>query len=937
MAKAVSLFFIGLLLTISVQGQSWTRLKSWGLNLETIYWANDSLGFAAGEDLFIQTQNAGLSWRELSYIPDERILDLIFINELIGIAIGENGSIIKTTDGGLNWEEKSSGTGLTLNNISSIGENVLLAVGNNGLILNSMDQGESWSIIQSGISENLNDVFIQNSDTIYVVGNQGKLIFSEDGSQTWNSLSTGVTSDLNGIKFSSTSIGYIAGDLGIVLKTTDGGSSWTPLISNVSTNLNKITSSPTNAAIITVIGEEATALRSTNSGASFSKANLGNGNTKNLTSLTYRGANNQIFATGSDGYLIVSSNGGASWQVRLDGIRNDFSGTDFKTDRYGFISGERGFFYLTGNAGVSLINRSLPEEVDIVSLDFWNTNFGYVSGPEGNMFRTGNAGRSWVPVKAETPEQINGFYLFAPSVAYISGTNGYIGRSFDSGGTWDANIETATSEGLKDITFFDFQVGFAMGDNGQISWSNGGNVWETLPKLTEENLNALAKVDSSTAVIVGDGGIILKSEDKALTWRKISVPFVENINSVDFWDDKLGLAVGDNGFTIQTKNGGETWTRIPSGTRFDLSGVSIANPLVAYAVGEKGTFLNYICTPPGALSEISGPASSCLTIQEYQIDKPAIEGAFIEWRVDGGTIISGQGTNKIQVEWTETGRNAVLVSNENFCGNGETSFMEIDVTDVPSQNWQITGNGSVCTQTEENYRIQSLEGVTYTWEVSGGSIISGQGSSEISVLWEEVAEQQVQVTLENTCGETEPIILAISVNEAPSQPSEITGEELVGLGESSYEITETEGVNYQWSISGEGGRILSGQGTGTVTVLWEQEGNYELKVTPQNSCENGESRSFNVEVNIITALEPDAGLNELVISPNPSNGTIRVRSDFLNNWTEIILINPQGNTIQSKIILPGSKEIRFENLPSGLVFVQILGRNSVEVRKIIVR
>lgn len=136
--------------------------------------------------------------------------------------------------------------------------------------------------------------------------------------------------------------------------------------------------------------------------------------------------------------------------------------------------------------------------------------------------------------------------------------------SFDSGSTWDAaGIQTNTDENLRDITFFDFQVGFAMGNNGQISWSNGGNTWENLPKLTSENLNALSKLDSSTAVIVGDKGVILKSEDMAKTWRKIEVPFTENFNAVDFWDEYLGFISADNGLVLQTKDGENLGFRSP--------------------------------------------------------------------------------------------------------------------------------------------------------------------------------------------------------------------------------------------------------------------------------------------------------------------------------------------------------------------------------------
>jgi photosystem II stability/assembly factor-like uncharacterized protein len=113
-------------------------------------------------------------------------------------------------------------------------------------------------------------------------------------------------------------------------------------------------------------------------------------------------------------------------------------------------------------------------------------------------------------------------------------------------------VASNTLKNLRDVTFFDFQDGSAMRDKGQISWSNSRNVWENLPKLTTENLNALSKVDSSAAIIVGDRGVILKSEDKARTRRRITLDETENLNAVNFWNSSIGFVVGDNGKTLQT-------------------------------------------------------------------------------------------------------------------------------------------------------------------------------------------------------------------------------------------------------------------------------------------------------------------------------------------------------------------------------------------------
>ncbi|RAI95053.1 YCF48-related protein [Algoriphagus yeomjeoni] len=935
MQKITGLFLIGMMLSTQLFSQTWARMQSWGLDLEAITWVDQNVGFSVGENLIIKTTDGGATWNELPVSYDGKLFDVAFWDENIGVAVGENGLILRTQDAGNTWDILPSGSTQTLKNLEISSEDKILAVSDAGEILFSVDKGNTWTQKSSGTNQSLNDITFINPDTAFIAGGQGRILRSYDGGNQWTSLNSGQSLSLNGIVFSTPLIGYAVGEAGTILKTIDGGDTWLPQTSPVTTDLKKVAISPLDIRILTIVGDSATALRSTNSGATFGKANLGATNTRNLKGLEFKPASNLVEAVGQDGYLISSTNAGSSYSQRLAGIRNDFTGTDFKTDRIGHIIGQQGAVYITSNGATTVVSRPIPDLVDLVGLDYWNNSFGYVGSNSGKMFRTSNSGSSWVPVPAQTAETITGFYLFAPSVLYVTGTNGYIARSFDSGGTWDAaGIQTNTTENLRDITYFDFQVGFAMGDNGQISWTNGGNTWENLPKLTSENLNALSKLDSSSAIIVGDAGVILKSEDMAKTWRKITVPFTENFTSVDFWDEYLGFISAENGLILQTKDGGESWVQIPTGTARNLTGISVGTPTVAFAVGDDGTILRYECIPPTDLSEIIGEGQLCQTIGQYAITDAAIPGAQLVWRVDGGEIISGQGTTEVEVLWNTPGRNAVFVSMQNFCGNGSTSSLEVIVSASPTSTIQITGNGSVCMEDVELYSVPNQSGVTYTWEISGGEITQGQGTSEIQVKWSTSGSQRITLIQENQCGKAEPIEKPIAVNMPPDQPGEIQGEIQTGLWQAEYSVPIQESVNFKWSISNGGGSILQGQGTEKVTVLWEKEGDFQLSVTPENECNDGVARILNVNVNVITALPEKEDLS-ITIYPNPSSGTVKVQLGA-GNYQSLQVINGFGQIIQSTEIENGTKEITVENLPRGINLIQLFTASSMVVRKVVV-
>ncbi len=935
MQKVYGLFLIGMLLSTQLFSQTWTRMQSWGLDMEGISWVDENLGFAVGENLIIRTGDGGTTWEELPVSFEGKLLDVAFYDEATGVAVGENGLILKTQDSGNSWNQIPSGSTQTLTSLTIVSESKLMATSDGGQILRSNSKGDSWTKMLSGTAQSLNDIRFINSDTAYIVGNQGIILRSYDGGDQWNPLNSGLSADLNGLAFSTPLIGYIVGDGGTILKTIDGGENWSAQTSPVTTNLQKVAVSPLDIRIITIVGDVATALRSTNSGASFSKANLGATNTRNLKALAFKPSSNLVFSVGQDGYLISSTNAGNSYSLRLAGIRNDFTGTDFKSDRVGHITGQWGADYVTSNGATSLVYRPVPEEIDIVGMGFWSTSFGYVGAASGKIYRTGNSGSSWVPVPVQTSETISGFYLFAASVLYVTGTNGFIARSSDSGVTWDAaGIQSNTPANLRDITFFDYQVGFAIGDKGQVSWTSGGNIWENLPKLTTENLNSLAKMDSSTAIIVGDAGVLLKSEDKAKTWRKIDIPFTENLTSVDFWDENIGFVAGDNGFIIQTKDGGESWTRIPSGTKRNLSGISAGTPTVAFAVGDDGTILRYECVPPTELSEITGENQLCLTIGQYSVADEALLGAAFVWRTDGGEIISGQGTNEIEVLWKSAGRNGVYVSRENFCGNGKTSAMEVLVSSLPMGNSSIEGNGTVCLEETEIYSLPDSAGVSYTWEINGGEVVQGQGTSQVQVKWVTSGNQSIQVVQENACGKTDPITKAITVNMSPGQPGEIAGPNQTGLWETVYEIPAQENINFRWAIADAGGIILKGQGSEKVTVQWQKEGDFQLSVTPENECNEGTARILDVNVNVITALPEKEDLNVRVF-PNPSSGTLMVELGNAN-YKSLQVINSFGQLIQAIEIPSGTKEVRLEHLPKGMILLQFNTGSNLMQRKVIV-
>jgi hypothetical protein len=121
----------------------------------------------------------------------------------------------------------------------------------------------------------------------------------------------------------------------------------------------------------------------------------------------------------------------------------------------------------------------------------------------------------------------------------------------------------------------------------------------------------------------------------------------------------------------------------------------------------------------------------------------------------GGTIVSGQGTTSIVVDFGAFTSANLQVQAVNGCGSSLTRSLYL--TGAPGVPDAITGPSAVCAGGTTAYSIPTVNGTAangYTWTMTpGGSISSGQGTKNITVLWGAASSNQaVRVTASNACG-----------------------------------------------------------------------------------------------------------------------------------------------------------------------------------------
>jgi photosystem II stability/assembly factor-like uncharacterized protein len=124
-------------------GLSWDSLTTLGTGVNSIFFVNDSIGWAVGSDCFEdcwgtihKTTDGGYSWIYQGSTEDP-LNAMHFEDGNAGWVFGRNGTILSTTDGGINWQSQSAGTYASLNSVYFTDANTGWVVGDDGVILST--------------------------------------------------------------------------------------------------------------------------------------------------------------------------------------------------------------------------------------------------------------------------------------------------------------------------------------------------------------------------------------------------------------------------------------------------------------------------------------------------------------------------------------------------------------------------------------------------------------------------------------------------------------------------------------------------------------------------------------------------------------------------------------------------------------------------------
>ncbi len=780
-----------------------------------IYW----VGAAAG-GLWMTSNNAA-SWTCLTdnngilAVSDIAIPTDYATSNTIYIATGDKDhwdnrsiGVLKSTNGGTTWNT----TGITYTLSNGYMVNRLLMDPNNNQILlaatttgvyKTINGGTTWNTQLTGT--NFIDLEYKPGDfnTLYGSTTNGKIYLSTNAGGTWTQVYNDASALRIELAVSANQPTWVyavaansASGLYGIFQSTNSGSAFTQVFAGTTLNLLgwnsnggdsggqgwydlSLAASPSNASTLLVGGVNT--WRSTNGGTSWSIVSHWAGSGAQAVhadkhSLSFR-TNGDLFEC-SDGGVYISTNNGTNWTDKTNGM---VISQMYKLGISQTVSDET----ITGlqDNGTKLLSGGFWDDVKggdgmECLIDYTTVNVQYGTYVNGQIDRTINHWLSAVQIQ--------------PSGA--------------GNGAW---VTPYIIDPGNSLTLY---AGYA----DVWKTTNRGDSWTKISTMnTSSKIRSMAIAPSNTQTLyVADPSIIWKTTNGGTTWTNITGTLPVGSGSITYIavknDDPLTIWVtlgGYNATTVyQSVNGGTTWTNISTGL-----------PLIpAYSIVQ-----NKQSTP------------------EVQLYAGTEVGVYFKKGTDNwiafNTGLPNVKIGELEIYYAINPQSSKIRAATFGRGLWE-SLVYSSCTPVPVPT--ITGPASVCLGNNGTYSTET--GMTgYIWIVSpGGTILSGSGTSQITVAWNVSGPQTVSInyTNSNLCTAPSPTVKNVSVNPLPV-PS-ITGPATACSGATGVNFSTESGMTgYIWTIS-SGGTITGGSGTNQITVTWNASGAQTVSVnyTNSNSC-----------------------------------------------------------------------------------------------------
>ena len=288
-------------------------------------------------------------WQPVDIHTKSNPLDLAFTDGRHGFLVGSNRLILETNDGGASWQERAlelpEEENFRLISVDFSGDEGWI-VGQPGLLLHSTDGGQNWSrlFLDTKLPGEPYLVTAQGGNRAELATNVGAVYRTNDGGNSWQAEVEDAAGAVRDLRRSPDGRYVSVSSLGNFFATWNPGEPrWTPHQRVSSQRLQAMGFQPDGALWMLARGAQLRFSPEADTPDEWSKPVVPIVNGYGYLDMAWD-PQGDIWTGGGSGTLLVSSDGGKSWQKDPVGAQQptNFIRIAFFDDGKGFVLGERG-------------------------------------------------------------------------------------------------------------------------------------------------------------------------------------------------------------------------------------------------------------------------------------------------------------------------------------------------------------------------------------------------------------------------------------------------------------------------------------------------------------------------------------------------------------------------------------------------------------------
>lgn len=282
----------------------------------------------------------------------------------------------------------------------------------------------------------------------------------------------------------------------------------------------------------------------------------------------------------------------------------------FVDNEHGWTVGDHGVIWQTIDGGHAWRLLNCPGECALRSVCFLTDRVGWAAGGTttpytrlgvGVLLATTDGGRNWTEVSRGRMPQLHYVRFFSPSTGILVGeataefpAGVLITR--DGGKSWKA-VEGVRRPGWRGADFLSPETGVAVGLDGTTARVEAKLADVRVGSFGPRGLYGVKISGDDTGWLVGDGGLVLRTENRGVVWQSPPAPLPEeaadlfNFRTVAVRGSHVWIAGTPGSVVWHSPNGGHNWSPQPTGRTAPIERLSFQSEQFGWAVGAFGSIL----------------------------------------------------------------------------------------------------------------------------------------------------------------------------------------------------------------------------------------------------------------------------------------------------------------------------------------------------------